>query len=113
MPRKLRPYRHSHNKKQEIEKIIAELLESGFIQPSQSAFVSPVILVKKKDGSWRFCMDYRYLNDLTIKHDFPIPIVDDSLDELHAFKIYQGHYDLVVMPFGLSNAPTTFDDMFL
>ncbi|GAA0145055.1 hypothetical protein LIER_05336 [Lithospermum erythrorhizon] len=136
--RKFPPYRHSYSQKQEIEKIIAELLNSGFIQPSQSAFASPVILVKKKDGTWRFCVDYRYLNELTVKHDFPIPIVDDLLDEFHgaiifskidlrsdyyqikmhmedisktAFETHQGHYEFVVMSFGLSNAPATFQSI--
>ncbi|GAA0158057.1 hypothetical protein LIER_15179 [Lithospermum erythrorhizon] len=64
--RKFPPYRHSYSQKQEIEKIIAELLKSGFIQTSQSVFSSHVILVKKKDGTWKFCVDYQYLNELTV-----------------------------------------------
>ncbi|GAA0186578.1 hypothetical protein LIER_33866 [Lithospermum erythrorhizon] len=75
-------YRHSHAQKLEIETIVSELLSSGFITPSHSEFASPIILVKKKDGTWRFCVDYRFLNDMTIKHDFRIPLVDELLDEL-------------------------------
>jgi hypothetical protein len=81
-PVNLRPYRFSQFQKLEIEKILEELIQKGFVQPSTSSFASPVLLVKKKDSSWRLCIDYRQLNQITLKNKFPIPIIDDLLDEL-------------------------------
>lgn len=68
--------------KDEIEKIVKKKLDSGIIQPSQSPFASAILLVNKKDGSWRFCVDYRELNSITVKDKLPIPIVEELLDGL-------------------------------
>lgn len=77
-----RPYRYSLLHKTEIEKQVSELLAAGLIVPSVSSLASPVLLVQKKDGSWRFCVDYRKLNEMTIKNRCPMPLVDEILDEL-------------------------------
>ena len=76
------PYRYRKRYKDEIESTIKELLKLGYIKPSSSPFASSVVLVKKKDGTLRMCIDYRELNKKTIKNRYPIPRIDELLDEL-------------------------------
>ncbi|WVZ19821.1 hypothetical protein V8G54_007143 [Vigna mungo] len=117
------PYRMTPAELAELKKQIEDLLEKKFIRPSASPWGAPVLLVKKKDGSSRLCIDYRQLNKLTIKNKYPLPRIDDLLDQLYGgnsllqdrpkkttFRSRYGHYEYVVMPFGVTNAPAIFMD---
>lgn len=81
-PPNLRPYRFSQAQIQAVEIEVSKLIDSGYIQPSTSPFGAPVLLIPKPDGSWRFTVDYRALNKLTVKNKWPLPRVDDLLDRL-------------------------------
>lgn len=134
-PFNIRPYRYPPVLKDEIEKQVSDMLAQGVIQKKWNPFASPVLLVKKKDNTWRFCVDYRYLNALTLKSRYPVPVFDQLMDELAhahwfskldlkasyhqillqhgeeyktAFQTHIGHFEFRVMAFGLSGAPNTF-----
>ena len=130
-----RLYRQTPEELQETKRQIEEYLTAGHVRPSTSPFGAPVLLVKKKDGSMRMCIDYRGLNKITEKNNFPLPRIDDLHDRLvnatwftkldlysgyhqipirlgdehkTAFTSRYGTYEFIVMPFGLTNAPATF-----
>ena len=76
------PYQYPYSQKSEIERMVVEMLEVGIIRPNKSSYSAPVVMVPKPYGSWHMCPDYRELNKITIKDKFPIPIIDELLDEL-------------------------------
>ncbi|CAK1585606.1 unnamed protein product [Parnassius mnemosyne] len=92
--------------------MIEGMVKDGVIEPSSSPWCSPVVLVKKKDGSMRFCVDYRRLNDVTKKDSYPLPRIDDTLDILTGVKRFRmGLWQFKVMPLGLCNAPALFEKL--
>ncbi|GJT43989.1 putative reverse transcriptase domain-containing protein, partial [Tanacetum coccineum] len=132
------PYRLAPSKMKELSEQLQELSDKGFIRPSSSPWGAPILFVKKKDGLFRMCIDYRELNKLTMKNRYPLPRIDNLFDQLQgssiyskidlrlsyhqlrvreedipktAFKTRYGHYELQVTPFCLTNAPAVFMDL--
>nr|GEZ05238.1 putative reverse transcriptase domain-containing protein [Tanacetum cinerariifolium] len=132
------PYRLAPSEMKELSEQLQELSDKGFIRPSSSPWGAPVLFVKKNDGSFRMCINYRELNKLTINNRYPLPRIDDLFDQLQGSSIYSkidlrsgyhqlrvreqdipktafrtqyGHYEFQVMPFGLTNAPAVFMDL--
>ncbi|GJZ17275.1 putative reverse transcriptase domain-containing protein [Tanacetum coccineum] len=132
------PYRLAPSEMKELSDQLQELSDKGFIRPSSSPWGAPVLFVKKKDGSFRMCIDYQELNKLTVKNRYPLPRIDDLFDQLQGSSVYSkidlrsgyhqlrvreedipktafrtryGHYEFQVMPFGLTNAPAVFMDL--
>ena len=87
-PVNIRPYKHLTIQKTIVEQMVQELLSGGIIRPSVSPFSSPIVLVKKKNNSWRMYTNYRELNKNTVKDRFPIPVIEELLDELHGASIF-------------------------
>ena len=129
------PYRMAPNEVKELKTKLEELIEKGFIRPSSSPWGAPVLFVRKKDGSLRLYIDYC---QVTVKNKYPLPRVDDLLDQLRGAKVFSkidlrsgyhqvqvkdddiqktafrtryGHHEFVLMPFGLTNAPLVFMDL--
>src|SRR3954469_21221526 len=134
-PVSMAPYRMSASELAELKKQLEEFLEKKFIRPSVSPWGAPILLVKKKEGSMRLCVDYRQLNKVTIKNRYPFPRIDDLMDQLveacvfsktdlrsgchqirvkeddiqkTAFRTRYGHYEYSVISFGVTNAPGVF-----
>ena len=137
-PISLPPYRMAPAELKELKAQLQELVDGGFIRPNISPWGAPVLFVKKKDGTWRLCIDYRQLNKVTIHNKYPLPRIDDLFDQLQGAKLFSkidlrsgyhqlriresdipktafrtryGHYEFLVMSFGLINAPAAFMDL--
>ena len=137
-PISIPPYRMAPAELRELKAKLEELLSKGFIRPSISPWGAPILFVKKKDGSLRLCIDYRQLNRVTIRNQYPLPRIDELFDQLQGSRVYSkidlrsgyhqlrvqesdvpktafrtryGHYEFLVMPFGLTNAPAAFMDL--
>ena len=137
-PISIPPYRMAPAEMRELKAQLEDLLSKGFIRPSISPWGAPVLFVKKKDGSLRLCIDYRQLNRVTIRNQYPLPRIDELFDQLQGSRVYSkidlrsgyhqlrvqesdvpktafrtryGHYEFLVMPFGLTNAPAAFMDL--
>lgn len=132
------PYKSAWKERTIVQQQVDEMLEKGVVEPSNSPWASPVVLVKKKDGSWRFCVDYRRLNTISVKDVYPLPRIEETLSRMDnacifsamdlesgywqvpmhndakaktAFVTPGGLYQFLVMPFGLASAPGTFQRM--
>ncbi|XP_073159031.1 uncharacterized protein [Henckelia pumila] len=132
------PYRMTPLELKELKEQLEDLLAKGYIRPSVSPWGAPVLFVRKKDGSMRLCIDYRQLNKATVKNKYPLPRIDDLFDQLQGSSIYSkidlrsgyhrlrvreadvpktsfrtryGHFEFLVMPFGVTNAPVVFMDL--
>lgn len=135
VPIKYRPYRLSQPETLRVREIVKDLLDKGVIQESESEYSSPILLVKKKNGQDRMCVDFRKLNEITVKDRFPLPRIDDHIDRLGQTKYFtsldmatgfhqiamekesvpltgfvtpEGHYEYLKMPYGLANAPVVY-----
>jgi hypothetical protein len=133
-----RPYRMSVEELKELKKQLTELQEAGYIRPSSSSWGATVLFIQKKDGSQRMCVDYRSLNDVTVKNKYPLPRIEDLFDQMRGARVFSkidlrpgyhqmkirlseipktdfstryGLYEFTVMSFGLTDAPTYFMDL--
>ena len=132
------PHKMAPTELKELNSQLQEILDKGFIRPSVSPWGAPILLVKKKDDTLLMCIDYRQINKMTVKNKYPLPRIEDLFDQLNgasvfskidlglgyyqlrvkdvdvpktAFRTQYGHYEFLVMPFGFTNAPTTFMDL--